>query len=290
MPNNIMIAGCGNIGLKLAQALSSHYEVYGLKRNASLLPPEIKGISADVTDPASLEGKLPSSIDYVVYCLTAGTFNDEAYRQIYVDGLTNLINELKQSSISPKRLFFVSSSSVYHQDDDQWVNEDSPVEPSGFSGKRLLEAEQVALDSGIPATNVRFSGIYGGHRTRLLQQVKNGSANANSQAYTNRIHEDDCVRVLKHLIEQDISGKNVEACYLASDSEPVRMKDLISWMTKELNISASSENKPASKGKRRAGSKQCSNKRLIDSGFEFKYPTYREGYGEMIARIKKEEA
>lgn len=300
MPHNIMVAGCGNIGLKLALILSTSNRVYGLKRSAAQLPPEITGISADVTDPVSLQGQLPSSVDYLVYCLTAGSFNDETYRKIYVDGLRNLIDELKRSSITPKRIFFVSSSSVYQQDDDQWVDENTLVTPSRFSGIRLLEAEQVAINSGFPATNIRFSGIYGGHRTRLLEQVKNGTANNQSTAYTNRIHQDDCVEVIKHLIEQDIKGESIENCYLATDSEPVRMKDLISWMNKELNIpdaadlaadnQQSSQTSTTNKGQRRAGSKLCSNKRLIESGYTFKYPTFREGYGEMIKRTATKES
>ena len=125
--------------------------------------------------------------------------------------------------------------------------------------------------------------------------MKSGTANSCSQAYTNRIHEDDCVQVLKHLIEQDIKGEAIEDCYLASDSEPVRMKDLVNWMNEELNMPNASDTplksqlnaSPSNAGKaqRRAGSKKCCNKRLLESGYEFKYPTFREGYKEMIKRL-----
>ncbi len=289
MAHNIVIAGCGNIGLKLALTLTPPHNVFGLKRNAAQLPANITGLSVDVTNPLSLQDQLPSSVDYMVYCLTAGSFNDETYQQIYVEGLRNIIKELKRSFLTPKRIFFVSSSSVYQQDNDQWVDEHTEVKPSRFSGIRLLEAEQVALESSFPATNVRFSGIYGGHRTRLLEQVKAGNANSHSEAYTNRIHEDDCVQILKHLIKQDIKGEDIEDCYLASDSEPVRMKDLVRWMNEELNTQTKDQSiaHPSNPGKaqRRAGSKRCCNKRLLESGYEFKYPTFREGYKEMIKRL-----
>ena len=45
------------------------------------------------------------------------------------------------------------------------------------------------------------------------------------------------------------------------------------------------ENAAVSAKKRSAGSKRCSNKRLPDSGYQFKYPSFREGYGEMLARL-----
>ena len=287
MSHNILIVGCGSIGLKLAMELKEPHQIYGLKRNAENLPADINGISADVTHPSSLRGKLPNKLDYIVYCLTASEFNDQAYQEIYIKGLQNLINEVSNAQLSPKRLFFVSSSSVYPQDNDQWVNEETPVSPTRFSGQRLLEAESIALNCNIPASNIRFSGIYGGSRTRLLDQVRNGKANSDSPAYTNRVHEDDCVLILKHLIEKDIKGDTLEDCYLASDSEPIKMNELVVWMGNQIEQSGNTTEKStvANAKKRSAGSKRCSNKRLLDSGYKFKYPSFREGYGEMIKQI-----
>ena len=284
MSHNILIVGCGSIGLRLAMALRDQHQVYGLKRNAENLPVEINGISADVTRPSSLQGKLPEKLDYIVYCLTASEFNDETYHEIYVNGLKNLINEVNHSNLSPTRLFFVSSTSVYYQDGDQWVDEDSAASPTRFSGLRLLEAEKTALSCNFPASNIRFSGIYGGTRTRLLEQVKSGQANRNSPAYTNRIHEDDCVLILKHLIEIDIKGEPLDDCYLASDSEPVQMKVLVDWISEQIKetINSKNKNEMVSAKKRSAGSKRCSNQRLLDSGYQFKYPSFKEGYREMI--------
>ena len=31
------------------------------------------------------------------------------------------------------------------------------------------------------------------------------------------------------------------------------------------------------------GNKRCSNQRLLDSGFVFRYPTYRDGYKKVLA-------
>lgn len=287
MSHNILIVGCGSIGLRLALSLTQH-QVYGLKRNTENLPAEINGISADITCPSSLRGKLPHALDYIVYCLTASEFNDKTYQEIYVNGLKNLVNEISHSNLSPKRLFFVSSSSVYPQDDDQWVNEETPITPTRFSGKRLLEAEQFALTCNFPVSNVRFSGIYGGTRTRLLEQVLSGNADTRSADYTNRVHEDDCVLILKHLIEKGIKGEPLETCYLASDSEPVQMKALVAWVGEHIEAPESTKTKSTiavNAKKRRAGSKRCSNKRLLDSGYQFKYPSFREGYKEMIERM-----
>lgn len=56
---------------------------------------------------------------------------------------------------------FVSSSSVYSQNDDSWVDERSPTTPARFSGQMVLEGEQTALNSGHPATAIRSVGFTG---------------------------------------------------------------------------------------------------------------------------------
>jgi hypothetical protein len=35
----------------------------------------------------------------------------------------------------------------------------------------------------------------------------------------------------------------------------------------------------------RAGSKRCRNDRLLASGYEFRYPTFREGYTAVLAEL-----
>ena len=55
----------------------------------------------------------------------------------------------------PRRLLFVSSSSVYAQKGGEWIEEGAATEPEGYSGRVMLEAERLALASGIPAQRIR---------------------------------------------------------------------------------------------------------------------------------------
>ncbi len=281
----MLLIGGGGLGQPLAQRLARNHEVWVFKRTPGHLPDGIQAISGDIALPASWSQPIPELVDYVVYCVSPGTFTDEAYQHTYVQGLQTVLHTLQTQGAHPKRLFFVSSTSVYGQNDGEWVDEDSPTCPEQFSGKRLLEAEVLAKTSPIPATVVRFSGIYGGQRTRLLEQIKAGVRSSNPDAYTNRIHEDDCIRVLEHLIQLDISGATLENCYLASDCQPARLRDLENWVLAQLGR----ETRPPidlpktnSKSVRRAGSKRCSNQRLLASGYQFHYPDFRAGYKKMI--------
>src|SRR5690606_24982960 len=100
-----------------------------------------------------------------------------------------------------RRVLFASSTAVYGQDDGSWVDETSPTEPRRFTGRCLLEAEALLAGSGLGFSNVRFAGIYGPGRGRLLSQVLDGSAVFGSEPHiTNRIHRDDCAGFLQHLI------------------------------------------------------------------------------------------
>lgn len=272
----IVIVGCGKIGMRLAEQLSEQHEVWGLRRSHAEHQ-HISFIQADVTEPEGLAESLPEAIDYLLYCLTPSEASEEGYRAVYVKGLQHVLSALKQPL---KRLYFISSTSVYHQDDSSWVDEASPTQPTRYSGKVLLEAEQLAQLSQHPATVVRFSGIYGGNRSRLIEQVKRGKAVlTKSSRLTNRIHEDDCVGFLQHLIQQDIEGIKNDDLYLASDSEPVEYNEVIEFIAAKFEVDLALGD---AESKRRAGNKRCSNRRMLESGYRLKFPSFREGYLEAV--------
>ncbi|WP_420554760.1 SDR family oxidoreductase [Neptuniibacter marinus] len=275
--HTILIAGCGDVGSTLGQLLTTQgKKVIGLRRNINQLPQGIQGISADLSQFDDLKAKLQDiHCDIVVYAASAPSFTPEDYQQTYVDGLKKIINSL---DAPPKHLFFTSSSGVYHQNDHSWVDEQSPCLPSTFSGQIMLEAEETALSTEYPATVVRFTGIYGPGRNHLLNRVSWGDAAPNSPIqFTNRIHRDDCAGVLAHLITKALAGEPLETIYLATDDTPATMYDVTHWMAQRLNTKITSES-----ATRRAGSKRCSNRRLKESGYIFKYPNYKEGYTALL--------
>lgn len=274
----ILVAGCGKLGGSIASGLLDHAEVFGLRRDASKVPDGVTGISADLTRPETLAGSLPSQLDVVIYCLTPSSYDEQGYRNAYVTGLANLLEAIGSQSL--KRLIFVSSTSVYAQDDDGWVDENSETVPTKFSGQQIIAGEQTALDSIHPATIVRFSGIYGPSRQRFLEEVLEGRMNPQSPApFSNRIHEVDAARVVVHLVDQALDGETLEPVYVASDCEPVRLDEVVEWVRDQVPCKPPQAD--ARKGGR-AGSKRCSNRRLLASGFRFRYPDFRAGYREMI--------
>jgi nucleoside-diphosphate-sugar epimerase len=279
MSRTILIAGCGDLGSSLGVQLAGEgHSVYGLRRRAEPLPPPLKTLQADLADPATLN-QLPQEIDTVYYLATPSGFEDAAYRAAYVEGLRNLLAALARQPQPIGRLIFVSSTTVYGQLEGEWVDETSPTEPNGFSGRRMLEAEQLARASGLDAVIVRFGGIYGPGRERMLRKVRAGEpCPADPPLYTNRIHRDDCVAALAHLGQPSVAP----GIYVAVDDAPCSQCELMDWLATRMQLPPPPRTSQQGAGGLRGSNKRCRNEKLKASGFRFRYPTYREGYAALL--------
>lgn len=278
----VLLVGCGKIGTGLGLELSrAGHRCYGLKRHLNQLPEAIQGIAADVTVPESLEG-LPEH-DYLVFSMVPASYSAEGYQQSYVDGLRNLLQALRRQQLNPKCIFFVSSAAVYHQRDGSWVDESSPAEPSGFNGQAMLQAEQLLAQSEFAGISVRFSGIYGAGRERILNWVRQGvTALPEPCQYGNRIHQQDCIGVLRFLIEKDLTGQPLAPVYLASDPNPAPYHEVLDWLRQRLNVEVEPQPEDFSR-KLRSGSKRCNSDQLQQLGYQFRFPDYRAGFEAMIS-------
>jgi len=276
----VLIAGCGYVGAALGARLAlAPHEVWGLRRRNASLPVGVRPIVADLAVPRSLR-ELPPRLDVVVYMASAGGPDEALYRAAYVDGVRNLLAALSEAGQKPRRLLFVSSTGVYAQSRGEWVDESSPAEPAHFSGRRLLEGESLVRQSGLPHTIVRFGGIYGPRRTRLVDRVREARAFYREGQYTNRIHRDDCAGALEHLI----GLPEPEPLYLGVDCEPADEQTVYSWLAGVLGApSPRPERRRGGRAARPRGNKRCRNDRLLDAGYRFRFPTFREGYADVLA-------
>lgn len=272
----VLIAGCGDVGSALGVSLAAEgAEVYGLRRTINQLPGVIQPLAGDLSSHDGLP-VLPSC-DYLVYCAAAKSRDPEVYRSVYVDGLKRVLAALPEP---PRRLFLTSSTGIYAQNNHEWVDEFSATEPDSPTGRILLESEHTALASSLPASVVRFSGIYGPGRTHLLTQVRAGiQAPQTPVHYSNRIHRDDCAGFLAHLFQLDQQGKPLAPLYLASDNAPTPISEVMGWLAQELDVKIS-EHKPVGRG----GSKRCRNLRMQATGYRLLYPDYQSGFSALLEK------
>jgi len=274
---HVLIAGVGYVGLELASILrTAGHRVTGLRRTPPVESHGVDWVAADVTRPETLAG-LPDDLDAVVSLLAPSGRGEAAYRETFATGTGNLVSALGDR---PLPFLFVSSTGVYGQDRGEWVDEDTPPAPATATGRVLLEAEDQWLAARPDGTIVRFSGIYGPGRTWLVDRVRAGYPVQNvPPSFTNRIHRDDCARVLAYLLTLRLTGRDLPARILASDDDPAPLADVTAWIAELLGCRRPPD---APLEPEATMNKRCRNDRLRNLGYTFLFPSYREGYEDML--------
>ena len=271
----ILIAGCGDIGAAAGRLLADDgHDVVGLKRHPPANDNKIRYIKADLSHAGDLD-KLDTRFDSVIYILTPGNRSEQSYRNVFELGVANLLNVFSLNN-PDTRFIFISSTSVYGQTSGEWIDEASVTEPNSITGRIILQAEKTFLSHGSRNCIIRFSGIYGRSRSRLLDIVANGGkVQYEPPYYTNRICRDDCIGVLHFIAGRMIAGDNLEPIYLASDDDPATKWDVFNHLADKLGTGRpDKEILPHGSDQ----NKRCSNRRLKQLGYEFIYKSYREGY------------
>jgi nucleoside-diphosphate-sugar epimerase len=279
----VLIAGCGYVGSALGAALVADGDVvWGLRRRVVSLPAGVQPIEADLAVAKTLRD-LPPELDFVVYAASPGGPDDALYRTAYVEGLGRLLDALAAQKQNPRRIFLLSSTSVYGQEKGEWVDEESPTVPRDFRGKRILEAEGLLAASGQASSVVRLGGIYGPQRASMIEKVRSGRAtySRGTPRYTNRIHRDDCAGALRHLMRLP----SPESLYIGVDCEPADDATVLRWLSGALGAPEPRTDRDSGEPER-GNNKRCRNDRLLASGYSFRYPTFREGYAALLAKLR----
>jgi len=287
-----LIVGCGYVGLPLGAELAKQgHEVFGLRRSAGaqteLRAAGIKPLLGDITRPDQL-AQLLASYDWVVNCVSASGGGVEEYREVYLRGMKNVIAWLDSSPL--KKFVYTSSTSVYGQNDGSLVTETSPTDPSAETGKVLVETEKVLLEAArqrrFPAVILRLAGIYGPGRGYWFRQYLKNEARIEGagERILNMIHRDDVVGAIIAALKGGRPGE----VYNVADDEPVSQLSFFQWLSGQLGkaLPPSIPDDPIALRKRGVTNKQVSNHCLkTELGYQFKYPTFREGYAAEIRRL-----
>lgn len=287
MKPSVLFVGFGQIASKVHLALANDVKADVVKKNQDA---EIgKRVSTlfigDVAQSDTWQ-KMDGHYDYIVYCVTPRGRDEDAYRAVFYEGLVHCINYVNAQSC-PAHILFVSSTSVFAQKAGETLTELSEAIGASATSKVLVASEKLLADSGLPHTVVRFSGIYGGTRTRLIEQVAAGNPVLSDEVrISNRIHEQDAVGFLECLIRKLMTGEQVDRLYLATDMQPSNLNEVYAFIADQLNLTLNPVKIEEGAG-RRSGNKTISNKRMLSTGFELSYPDFRDGYAEMCARFVK---
>lgn len=290
----VLIVGCGYVGLPFGAELAKlGHEVHGLRRTAEgaaeLEAAGIKPLTGDITKPDDL-AVLPGPYDWVVNLVSSSKGGPEIYQQVYVDGMRNLIAWLRGQATPLKKFVYTSSTSVYGQADGSAVKETSPTEPKSPTSQLLVEAEKVLIEAaqqGFPGVVLRVAGIYGPDRGHLFQKFCRNEARIEGDGLRiiNMIHRTDVVGCIVAALKSGRSGE----VYNVVDDEPVTQTNFYRWLAETLGkaMPPHATDDELSTRKRGETSKKVQNRRLkVELGYQFKFPTFRQGYTTEIKRLE----
>lgn len=290
----VLIVGSGYVGSLLGYEMAKQgHEVYGLRRTSTsgseTRMTGVKTLQADITQPGTLTS-LPRDFDWVVNCAASGGGGAEDYQRLYLQGTRNLIEWL--AAAPPKKFVYTSSTSVYGQNDGSLVKESSLTEPQAETAQVLVETEKVLLEAArttqFPSVILRVAGIYGPGRGHWFKQFLKDEARieGKGERILNMIHLEDVVGVVMAALKNGRAGE----IYNAVDDEPVSQLKFFEWLGGALDKPlppAVPEDAEANR-KRGVTNKKVSNRRLkMELGYQFKYPTFRQGYTAELIRLDR---
>lgn len=256
---NTIVLGSGFLGAQLKK----DFNTLGVSRSGK------DGIKADLCS-ANDYISLPKDKNIIVFAASPDSSSVESYQKVYIEALSlSLAYARKLNKLH--KFILISSTGVYGQTNGEYVEENSPCLPNRENAKVIIQAEKLLAESKLPYAIIRFAGIYGPGRNRMIEKAKLGELDLETCTYSNRIHVEDCSRVVSHV------AQGYENIYIGVDDSPCDTREVVLWIRKELGL----ENNFKLKNTNTKG-KRCLNLRLIAEDFKFKYPSFKEGYADML--------
>lgn len=264
----VVVAGCGDVGLRLARRLrDGGHQVLALRRSPIAAEP---GLESRAVDVLALQ---PSELahwraDAAVSLLAPDQRDAEGYRRAFGQAPLRLHAALDH----PARWLVVTSTAVMGGGaDGGWIDETTCSAPDAWNGRLLAEIE-AELQQRLPGLVLaRPSGLYGPGREWMLRRARAGDSGDGH--YTNRIHVDDCAAALAHLL----SLPSPAPVYALSDDAPAPECAVLAFLRAQLQLP------PLPAPSAIGGGRRISNRRLRDSGFALAYPDFRAGYAALLA-------
>ena len=195
----ILIVGCGDVGLRVSEALPKHIRVLASTSNPDraheLRAKSITPLAANLDAPSSLQ-RLAGLASYVLQLAPPPNSGSSDPRT------ASLLQAIKKRSKSVA-LVYASTTGVYGNCKGEWVDETRTVNPQTDRARRRVDAEvrvrQFGLSANVRVSILRIPGIYAADREGgdPLSRIRQGAPVLVSQddVYTNHIHADALAKV-----------------------------------------------------------------------------------------------
>lgn len=218
MNNRIGIIGCGWLGLPLAESLidqghrvngtSTSEEKLALLKERGIVPFHISLSENGII--GNIDGFLDSLSILVINI--PPKLRGKGPKESYISKIELLHKAIKKSQV--RKIIFASSTAVYG-DAKGVITEQTEPKPNTESGIQLLQCEELLTnDPELQTTIIRFGGLIGPsrHPVTMLSGRENLSG---GDAPINLIHLDDCIGIIKTIIEHQHFNDILNAVYPA---------------------------------------------------------------------------
>lgn len=221
-PSTPLIAGCGDVGRRLARRLIARGErPVGLARTQrsadELGRVGIAPVASDLDRP--IDEPPAAAADGTVFYLVPppeGVDDDDPRLRHFLRACEEAV---------PRRLIYLSTSGVYGDCRGEWVDETRAPAPVSARARRRLAAERIAsewcAERGVPLMILRVGGIYGPGRLPLDRLERTTLVRPEEAPWTNRIHAEDLVTALRGAALHGQAG----GIYNVADGHPTTMTD-----------------------------------------------------------------
>ena len=263
---NILIIGCGYIGMPLAKYFvqKGHF-ITATTHN----PTKLKLLSKIAQKSLILKGSDSSEITHLLkenksIIVTIAADSLEDYEEAYL----KTAHSIKHAAChldEPFMVIYTSRGIVYGDHDGRWVDETASLNSTLDKSKVLIETEltfESLKNLGVKVCILRLAEVYG--PSFELSSKAQKIYPASSNFYTNMVHQEDVVRAIAYAHEHKLEG----IYNIVDDDHPTRQK-LFDKLLEKLNVEKvdwSAKPFLLNNGNRRE-----SNHKIKSEGFEFKY-------------------
>lgn len=282
----VLIVGCGDVGLRVANTLNNRVRVMALTsspgRVAALRAVGVVPLVGNLDHVATLK-RLAGVADRVLHLAPPPAEGGEQDPRTL-----GLLRALALRS-HPLALVYGSTTGVYGDCAGQWIDETRAVNPTTARAQRRVDAEQHVRTwgqaFGVPTTVLRIPGIYGhnregGARERLQRGMP--VLHTADDVYTNHIHADDLARACVLALWRGRPGCPMNV----TDDSDLKMGDYFDLaaelygMPKPARVSRAEATKVLGPMvlSFMSESRRLSNQRMkIELGLRLRYPTVEQG-------------
>ncbi len=252
----VIIIGCGYLGNRLLNALKKRKlcaidnMTALVKTQSSQEQCEQAGIRAIALDMDNADEHLPDNFPIahalIYYFAPPPSHGTEDTRA------RNFLKQLSSLAVPPDKIVLISTTGVYGNCHGQWVNEETPLNPSLDRARRRYDAEQQfqhfckekscreksckeksSHEKKVSLVILRVSGIYGPGKLPLKRiKAQTPVVREEDSPFSNRIHADDLLEVC---IKAG-SMNEVEGIFNCADGHPTTMCDYFMKVARANNL------------------------------------------------------